>query len=139
MGVFYGAYQFFRAKIKVFGRAASLPKEKPQHIRAAAFLLSLASGYPLHHLRASRSVVPLLSLSLTPDVETLHATSLQLFAKYLIFNSSFLIARGARKARGIVAEPATKARRAEVADGADSPTRARRRRAKRLAQKIIIY
>jgi hypothetical protein len=28
------------------------------------------------------------------------------------------------KARGIVAEPATKARRAEVADGADSPTRA---------------
>jgi hypothetical protein len=29
-------------------------------------LCSLASGYPLHHLRASRSVVPLLSLSQRP-------------------------------------------------------------------------
>jgi hypothetical protein len=30
------------------------------------------------------------------------------------------------QARGIVAEPDTTARRAEVADGADSPTRAKR-------------
>jgi 23S rRNA (cytosine1962-C5)-methyltransferase len=30
---------------------------------ACAFRAALASGYPLHHLRASRSVVPLLSLS----------------------------------------------------------------------------
>jgi hypothetical protein len=38
----------------------------------------------------------------------------------LIFNSRAKPA----EARGIVAEPATKARRAVVADGADSPTRA---------------
>jgi hypothetical protein len=37
-------------------------------------------------------------------------------------------------ARGIEAEPLAKRRSREASDGADSPTRARQRRAKRLAQ-----
>jgi hypothetical protein len=44
-------------------------------------------GVPSALVGSCATVVPLLSLSLTPDVETLHATSLPLFAKYLIFNN----------------------------------------------------
>jgi hypothetical protein len=63
-------------------------------------------------------------------VETLHATSLRQAQLYVMIyqldkNAIFQGRDVACNvfARGIAAEPATKARRAEVADGADSPTR----------------
>jgi hypothetical protein len=50
---------------------------EPLRAGAPEVRLALASGYPLHHLRASRLVVPLLSLSHQTYIYVLRSGSLK--------------------------------------------------------------